>query len=178
MKNEKVNMKKIILIVGVSLLGLGFISSMSSNGRVEEDVDLMGEAEIPEDEFIVEKSIEEEIKEIFEIVFSESEYTHIDLYDNELSATGLGRSHITSARQLDIAIIQFIKQLQSLDQEFDDIYVTILLPLIDIYGNVSTGEVFSILILQETLQKINWENVSTQNLSQLADFYWVSPLLA
>lgn len=44
--------------------------------------------------------------------------------------------------------------------------------LVDVYGNVSEDNVFRITIPKDTLDKINWDNFSYDNLTSIGEDYW------
>lgn len=56
--------------------------------------------------------------------------------------------------------------------EINSTYIDWHFPLVDTYGNVELNSVMTIKITRETEDKINWENFMTDNLPDVADFYW------
>lgn len=61
--------------------------------------------------------------------------------------------------------------------EFDEFYISWMLPLVDIHGNSEDGVVMRITMMRDELEKINWDNFNTDNFSQVADVYWEHPAL-
>lgn len=48
-------------------------------------------------------------------------------------------------------------------------------PLVDVYGNEENGKVLSFDISKETVEKINWDNITTDNLISLSENIFMHP---
>jgi len=70
--------------------------------------------------------------------------------------------------------IDTLKDLKDV-AKIKEISFNITFPLVDKYGNESTGIVMKIKISNETKNKINFENFNTENLPEIADYYWAHP---
>lgn len=59
--------------------------------------------------------------------------------------------------------------------EFDSLGIRGMFPLVDDYGNEYDGQVLWVFLEDETLNKINWDNLLTIELSEAADLYNLHP---
>jgi len=72
---------------------------------------------------------------------------------------------------------ELFEALYALDSNVDYISLFWALPLVDTYGNVSDKDVVIISLDRETADKVNWENVLTDNIPVIANTYWQHPAL-
>jgi len=65
----------------------------------------------------------------------------------------------------------YMEKMKSL-KEVTQATLVIQVPLTDQYGNVENGEVMRVMMNRETLDKINFENFSVDDISNIADDYY------
>jgi hypothetical protein len=73
-------------------------------------------------------------------------------------------------------VIDIIKKL-SADPAAESITVNAYIKLVDQYGNEDQGKVMTVNLSKETWSKINWDNFNTENLPNVADFYYIHPAI-
>lgn len=75
-----------------------------------------------------------------------------------------------------MAAIDIFKELFK-DKRVDSVTVKMQVPLVDKYGNTNTGIGTTYKMTSETAAKINWDNFMTDNLDDVADYYFIHPAL-
>lgn len=68
-----------------------------------------------------------------------------------------------------------MEALNNSEAEFTDLGIRGTFPLVDNYGNETDGQVLWAYFEQDSLNKINWDNLLILELSEIADAYAVHP---
>lgn len=195
-KKNKAHFKKVGISLVIAIIAFaGFIITYDEEESVE--------AEDPETEEVVEKKEPEveEIEEEPEEVMEEPELTteerieqlainHFGQVDDFRYVEGVeeGTEYISVNAQISdnltanmtrkgfiMNIRDFVESIK--DESFGEVYVGGYTDMVDQYGNESNYEVISFSMFKETVDKINFDNISLENFESVADNIKVHPAL-
>jgi hypothetical protein len=79
-------------------------------------------------------------------------------------------------RNMEIKAMDFFNEIYK-DDRADRFTILFFMPIVDQYGQSSIGKVMQIEFNKEIANKINWENKSLINLSEIAEEYWSHPAI-
>jgi len=176
------------VIVGLLVIGM----FGGGNGNDEEAVDEPEEAAEEPEEIVVEEempvtyeTLEEEVETIIidmfgeetntdkqRIVFvihdedEEGEYLQVTLNANENITTSWTRTGILGDTK------ELFEALYEIESDVTYISLFWALPLVDAYGNVTDRNVVIVSMDKETADKVNWDNILTDNIPVIATSYW------
>lgn len=161
-KRKKASTKSMTRVgLGFILIILAFIifPSADKNGTAQADSD----APVEERIYMI---AENAFGEVNQIVYNDlDEFVRIIVVGSENLSTGMTKSS-WYMKQLDV--LEELDQMEGIKQVDFHIIGT----LIDQYGNESDDTVMTSSFSPETRERINFENVLTDDLPEIADEYW------
>lgn len=88
------------------------------------------------------------------------------------------KDNFTSNMMRDGANMEMVDVLQIVDDgEVENVFINYYTTLVDEYGNEEEESVITATFTRETMDKINYENISYSNIPNVADDYWMHPAL-
>ncbi len=182
-KNKK-SKKKIYYISSVILLLVALSNFGSSlpedtvNEPISESQEIISEpvieiAEVPQ-EITLESQVQEALGKntIIDGINIEEDTLYIEYQASENFTNAMMR------RGIMIDAIDIMESIQEyIPEDINEINISSSLPLTDVYGNTSQDKVGLITFNRSTWEKINWEGFITDNLSEVADYFWIHKAL-
>ncbi len=101
----------------------------------------------------------------------EGEYLQVTLNANENITTSLTRTGILMDTK------KLFEALYGIESDVTYISIFWALPLVDAYGNVTDRNVAIVSMDKETADRVNWDNLLTDNIPIIATSYWQHPAL-
>ena len=174
-KNKIVKIVGYVLYAFVILMIVGAMLPSEDKGTTSSEVkttDTKATAEVKENGALTVDDVKDELpsgKKPVDIAVNGGDVEIVlpfgDNWNNEYIVSG--------AR---MAAIDIFKELFK-DKRVDSVTVKMQVPLVDKYGNTNTGIGTTYKMTSETAAKINWDNFMTDNLDDVADYYFIHPAL-
>ncbi|MGG0209577.1 hypothetical protein [Bacillus mycoides] len=142
--------------------------------------------EVKKEEKPKEETLEDKVKKAVNKKIEEKNVESIQINDNPTTEDPKDKIVLITAEEKDRATINLtktgmwrdtiaiLKELKN-EKNISEIAFNYKYPMIDTYGNKSKEIVMKITLNRETLDKINYDNFSSENLPKIANQYWMHP---
>lgn len=156
-------------------------SSKSTESTEEDEPEEESTEETQEEESIEDTVTESAEEEVDNIIRSSDEIEEIGYIEEGEQLfirinTGTGWSTDSMKNSMRVQTHDILRDVNDID-DVSTVNIGFRLPLQDQYGEESVEDVMNLVFYEETINKINFDNVLQDNMPDIADEYWNHPAL-